>query len=361
MAAHHTSTAMHGLLSVSLLVFSHFAKLGRGLTKLARLVGSLVPNAVVLGCHAWTSYRLRRRLHLIGLVEHVGDIVACEPVIRALRRTESMNLLWIVRTDYVDLVRFHPDLHAWLGVTCLTEWALLRRLFWFLTRTDLHIDRRRCHWFGISIRNYNSSSVTLDNYYRHGNLLTVLARSAGLEMSDESPVMHFGDTNTVDRELAALGRPFAVFHCRSNEQSRDWSSSGFQRIAGYLVDETPLIVVEIGLAPVLQPGHSRIHDFCGRFRLDQYGYLISRSRLFVGVDSGFAHMANAVNTFGVILIGQYRGFRDYMPYSGRYGSGEGCLILRQAGPLLDLDAGKVITALRGVLPAILAGDSAQEH
>lgn len=334
------------------------SKVIRGLKKLALLTRSAVANALVLGRLARASHRQGRRLHLIALVEHFGDIVACEPVIERLRQAGSKDLVWIACREYGDLVRFHPVLRGWIGVTCLTEWAILRRLFWFVPRTDLHIDRRACNWFGVPVRNRNRSPVTLDNYYLHGNLLTVLSQSGGLDGVEGTPAFHFGDTTEVERDLAGVDRPFAVFHCRSNEASRDWSSSGFERLARFLVEETPLSVVEIGLEPVLPAGLPRIHRLCGRYRLDQYGYLISRSALFVGVDSGFAHVANAVGTFGVILLGHYLRFERYTPYSGRYGRGEGCLILHHEGPLSGLDAEEAIHAVRTILPAVLSAGSA---
>lgn len=332
------------------------AKLARGLKRIPRFVGSAVRNALFLARLAWRTYRQGRRLHLIALVEHFGDIVACEPVIRRLRQRDSTDLVWIARSEYGDLVRFHPDLHAWLGVTCLTEWMLLKSLFWFLPRTDLHIDGRVCSWFGLRIRNPNPSPVTMDNYYDHGNLLRVLSLSAGLEGIDEAPFFHFGETTPVEHDLAALDGPYAVFHCRANQEDRNWPASGFERLARFLVQETPLSVIEVGLAPVLPIGQPRVHSFCGRYRLDQYGYLIGRSSLFVGVDSGFAHVANAVGVFGVILLGHYRQYEHYMPYSGRYGRGENCLLLRHSGPVRDLDVDDVIRAVRSIVPTVLATD-----
>ena len=43
-----------------------------------------------------------------------------------------------------------------------------------------------------------------------------------------------------------------------------------------------------------------------------------RAALFIGIDSGPAHLANAVKTPGVILLGRYLTWDYYMPYTGFY-------------------------------------------
>ena len=54
--------------------------------------------------------------------------------------------------------------------------------------------------------------------------------------------------------------------------------------------------------------------------------VIRRAELFVGIDSGPAHLANAVATPGVILIGQYNAFKRFMPYSGLYATERATLL-----------------------------------
>lgn len=74
--------------------------------------------------------------------------------------------------------------------------------------------------------------------------------------------------------------------------------------------------------------------------------VIGQAGLFVGIDSGPAHMANAMGTDGVILLGQLFDFTDYLPYSGRYKQGEGVTILNDFGkPCAELPFDWVQTAV----------------
>ena len=38
----------------------------------------------------------------------------------------------------------------------------------------------------------------------------------------------------------------------------------------------------------------------------------------MGVESGFAHFANALTKEALIFIGRHKNFQRYMPYSGKY-------------------------------------------
>ena len=59
-------------------------------------------------------------------------------------------------------------------------------------------------------------------------------------------------------------------------------------------------------------------------------------RLFIGIDSGPAHLADAVKTPGVILMGRHLTWDYYMPSTGFYADARNCRILRHTGPVTDL-------------------------
>ena len=80
--------------------------------------------------------------------------------------------------------------------------------------------------------------------------------------------------------------------------------------------------------------------------------VIRRADLFIGIDSGPAHLANAVGTPGVILLGAYGGFRSYLPYSGGYATGMAADIIRADGPAADVPAAAVYDAAMRRLSAI---------
>jgi heptosyltransferase III len=83
--------------------------------------------------------------------------------------------------------------------------------------------------------------------------------------------------------------------------------------------------------------------------------VIRRAAVFVGVDSGPAHLANAVGTYGIILLGHYRAYTRYMPYSGAYGDGRNARVLHNDGPASALPVARVLEALAPRLATLREG------
>jgi len=84
---------------------------------------------------------------------------------------------------------------------------------------------------------------------------------------------------------------------------------------------------------------------CGKVSLLEMAEVIRRATLFVGVESGPAHIANAVGTHGIVMIGPYRGFGQYVPYSGDYGTGANATMLREPTGLSNLATERVVAAI----------------
>ena len=109
-------------------------------------------------------------------------------------------------------------------------------------------------------------------------------------------------------------------------------------------------MAEIGLHPtVITEDSSRERSLCGKLTIDQTTAVLSRATLFIGIDSGPAHLANAVGVPAVILLGSYKGFAGYMPYSGGYADGTRADIVRTDGPMDTLPVAAVVQAMRSRL------------
>lgn len=107
------------------------------------------------------------------------------------------------------------------------------------------------------------------------------------------------------------------------------------------------------MEPVLQLRHPLFIDLSGRMRLQVAARVIAGAKGFVGVESGFGHIANATGVFGIIITGRLRHLPEYNHYSGRYLRGEGCNLVR----LYDQPAYRVPPALvREVAARFLAGN-----
>lgn len=290
----------------------------------------------------------RQPLVLLSLVESMGDIVAAEPISRAARRQfPNAYIVWIVRPAFVELVECFDAVDEGFPVTCLTEWMLLLGCKPPGTVWEMHVSNATCARCRAPLPKYgDASGITLDTYYDLRNLLTVYCRCAGIPPIDEAP--RFDPGPDAGRAVDALALPayFVVLHCTSNDFNRNWRPEYWDELAAYIEGTLGWSIVEIGLLPVTAGAKSgRYRNLCGNISIPQMAEVIRRAALFIGVDSGPAHFANAVGTPGVLLFGKYGHWQAHMPYSGRYEDGTGADLLRTPGPLAGLAVAAVTQAV----------------
>ena len=301
-----------------------------------------------------------RPLLAISLVEHMGDIAAAEPFAQAARqRFPKARIVWITRETYRSLPDAYPEVDETLVVQCMSEWLLLWSFGVFDEVWDLHLTDRQCPCCNVGFQKPGKpGKITYETYYDFGNLTTVQAMAAGIEAVRQGPSIT--TTQEVRRAVDALDLPmeFVVIHAKSNDLTRDWDADKWVRLVDHLCDTYPGNVVEIGSTAqvIKQDAPGRI-NLCGRVSMLESAEVIRRACLFVGIDSGPAHLANAVSTPGVILIGDYNNFRGQMPYSGFYATAAGATILRADGPAAMLDETLVVQAIK----TRLVSESAHEQ
>lgn len=270
---------------------------------------------------------------VVGLIEHFGDIVACEPVARHLKQKHG-HVAWAVRSAYRQLVDRHPEIDHVIECETLSEWMTLRHGFDRVV--DLHINRRWCDETGNEFdKDCHGTGIDRTNYYDHGNLLTIACKSAGLPVLTEGPRVYPNDDDRANVDALQLPVRFVAVHGKSNQDKRDWSTAKWQQLA----ERLDLPVIEVGLQSVLSGEAGR---FCGKLSLMQTAELIRRASLFIGIDSGPAHLANAVETPGVILLGKYNQYDTYMPYSGDYANGMNASVIHHTGPASEIAVETVV-------------------
>jgi hypothetical protein len=300
------------------------------------MLGALARAAV-------TWFRLRRRLGRISggrptlaivLVERIGDIVAAEPIARLARS------------------RF-PAIDDVIAVGCLTEWLLLEPLGLFDHVWNLHMNGADCPRCQIA-RDDPTVAPNRRDYYRYGNLLTVQCLCAGLPPVDDGPRLAPPAEAVAAITALALPPRRVVLHAVSSDDERKWTVGKWRDlVARILAADRAAIIVEIGLVShVIRRDEARQRALCGRLSPLETAALISSSALFVGIDSGPAHIANAVGTPGVILLGRYRGFQSYTPYSGGYADGGRATLLRADGPAAELTVDAVFAAVMARLESV---------
>lgn len=291
-----------------------------------------------------------RPLVVIVLVEHLGDIVACEPVIRHVRKADPRAfIVWVCLPAYRELLAGHPGLDAVLAVPCLGAWARARRWLVATREINLHFDGKECPYCRLPIPNpVGDLSITADTYYLGGRpLLAAFSRVAGLPALDEAPRLTVPGSARAGVGHLGLPARYVVIHGRSNNSERDWLPERWGELVEAISRRLGLPVVEVGLAPVVpEPVPTGYRSVCGQLSLLETAAVIEGACLFVGIDSGPAHVANALGIPGVILLGRFRHFAAYCPYTGPY-AGEGAALVRSDGPVSRIGMAAVLDAILG--------------
>jgi heptosyltransferase-3 len=268
----------------------------------------------------------RRPILAIALIEHMGDIVAAEPVSRFARAQHPQaRIVWITRKPYKEIAGNYPSVDRILEVHCLTQWLLLWSLDLFDTVWDLHISGRICYGCNVTLlKSGPAGKLTFDTFYNFGNLLALNCVNAGIPPITDGPVLHPDPTAEAKVNSFSLPQNFITIHARSSETRRDWQVEKWQALVSWLTDDLGIDVVEVGSQPyIITATEGRKRSLCGALSILETAEVLRRASLFIGVDSGPAHLANAVGTQGVILLGHLGPFQRYVPYSGSYANGVG--------------------------------------
>ena len=309
--------------------------------KITHIIGRFLSFALKYSRLRLLKARLGDRpLVAIILSEQMGDIIACEPVSREVRRLHPTGyIIWVVREPFVDLVKYNPNLDDYLLEKCPGERVQLLRSGIYDKVYNMHISHRKCKYCPEDPVNPTADQIglTFDNYLDRGDLLSTFSQAAGLPALTGEPKMYIPDT--IRQRVKALNLPdhAIVIHCQSSHILKDWPAANWNKLVRWLLDTYPYPVIEVGQTTTITIDDPRSISLCGKLRLLETAEVIRGADLFIGIDSGPAHMANAMNTEAIILLGQLFDFVDYSPYSGRYKRGEGITILNDFGhPCADL-------------------------
>jgi ADP-heptose:LPS heptosyltransferase len=124
--------------------------------------------------------------------------------------------------------------------------------------------------------------------------------------------------------------PLLAVHIGAGTQAKRWPRRHWSSlIARFLEDGWRVIVVggpEDPPATELTPPHDRFRDWTGRLSVTQSTALLERADLFIGADSGPAHLAASAGTLSVILFSGTNQPRQWRPWSRH------SLILRRRVP-----------------------------
>jgi heptosyltransferase-3 len=234
-----------------------------------------------------------RTLVAIILSEQMGDIIACEPVAREVRRQHPDGyIIWIVREPYIELVEHHPDLDGFLVEKCPSERVWLLKSGVYDKVYNMHISHRKCRYCPEDPVNPTADTIglTFDNYLDRGDLLYTFSQGAGLPALTDDPRMYIPET--VRQQIAELDLQQSpiVIHCQSSHVMRDWPADKWNRLVRWLLHTYPYPIIEVGVNPIVHVNDPRFRSLCGQLSLLQTAEVIRQARLFIGIESGPAHM-----------------------------------------------------------------------
>ena len=287
-----------------------------------------------------------RKLVLISLYEHIGDIIACEPVIKYVKQTtRNAHIVWGININYAELLEEHPNVDYLLRFNSFSEWIFLSKILkrwpWITSTIDLHIDERRCAKYGFKLK-----KVSTTNHHQNfttKSLLQAFSSNAGLPELNAAPVFYLNK----QKQPALPPHPFIVVHTQSNNPVKDWQPAKWDALCLHL-GKMGYHVVEVGVNRLVTNGGSVYIDYTGKRSLQEIANLIKSSTYFIGVDSGFAHMANALGNDGLVLIGHYNTgkftFKNYNPFTGRFASADH-ILYPEVGSLKEMEVQEVIDKL----------------
>jgi heptosyltransferase III len=258
----------------------------------------------------------------ILLAEHFGDIVACEPICRALKKQyPNSKIYWIVKKSFRELVEFNPNIDEIIEEYNVFYSILLNNKNNFDSFHNCHLSDLRSYGKSRIYLQNNlalSQNILTNNYFNFGNILEVFAKVGGVPVLKDAPQIYFSKkiNNKIDNLL--LPKKYIVIHCHSNFSPKDWKINYWKKLVNDLLKEFDYDIIEVGLESYLGISDLHYHNLCGKFTILETAEIIKRADYFIGIDSGPAHLANAVGTFGFLLFGKLIDFENYMPYSGQY-------------------------------------------
>jgi len=289
-----------------------------------------------LGPSLWDWNQVERVL--VVKLRSIGDTVLSTPSLFALKRFLPNATIDILLEDWVaPVLEGHPHLDNILTVVKGSTTSRARL-----------IPRLRSKRYDVVYNLHGGSTATLlarasgakhrVGYatYQHARLHNHIAPSplllwsqakvhsveqqlgllgwTGVPVTDRPrTLLHVTDkaADDVTAKLAALGLdhiPFAVMHPAAAFATKQWQAQNFGRV----VDEfkrlgLPVVVIttesEAHLVSEIRSNTSNEVQALTNLSLPEITALLSRARLFVGNDSGIAHMAAAVGTPSVVIFG----------------------------------------------------------
>jgi len=151
---------------------------------------------------------------LVGLLEHMGDIVACEPVARYLKLGSAQtHLTWAVSSKYRELIDTNPFVDEVIALECLTDWMKLSRHSRYDQIVDLHANYKICPHCTIPlVKTTGNPFVIAYDWFDYGAILEAFCIGAGLPPLSAQPYLYQGRVHREAVDALNLPQDYCVIH-----------------------------------------------------------------------------------------------------------------------------------------------------
>ena len=275
----------------------------------------------------------------------LGDIVLAMPAAAALKRSfPQARISWLVRSEYADLLRGHPDLdevilfdrrllgRGWHSPKAFAELVrFLRRLrkgrfdlvfdFQGLFRTGFFAWMTGCgKRFGMAtVREFayifythkvaqDYGCIHLVDYY-----LRMVAAGGAQEGAVEFRMPEdAGAADTIDKLLKSQGvkGEYVVIVPGAAQPNKRWPAEHFAELAGKIGERFGLSIVAIGsqgereyIEAIQTGGKARVINLAGKTTVCELISLMKKASLVVSNDTGPGHIAAAAGVPIVMIFG----------------------------------------------------------
>lgn len=290
--------------------------------------------------------KIKKEKSTIARIQHMGDIIAAEPISRTIK-TKNNYVIWLVRKEYVDLVKENRHIDKVIIINSLCE---LKRLSYSKSIDhfyDLHFHGETCHICN-AVYQRSRCLVSTMNYYSYCNLLHAFQIASNIDYEDIRPNITYQFS-----PIFGLPSKFVVIHREVQHIERRWRADKWNHfIEEFLTVFPEFFLFEIGKGKEGNRDiqNNRYRNFSGKLSISESSFLIHHCKVFIGIDSGPAHIAHSLGTPSIILLGKFVNFINYMPYSGEKKQGETTTIIDYSPSLCsEIPVSQVIGKVKEIL------------
>lgn len=149
---------------------------------------------------------------------------------------------------------------------------------------------------------------------------SIFANAMGVAIKDETPIYTVEKIYKIENSVA--------LHFFATEERRSWNLEKANMLIQWFLSNTNVNIILLDKNKSLLNNSNRI-IYCGDMSVEESAKYLAGADYFIGVDSGFMHLAGALNVYGLALFGStdpITRIKDYKTFKALYTSSDcrGC-------------------------------------